>query len=324
MYEASLPDPDPGVAHAHAFTARVQAEAARLLMGSVVPEPDHGVAAPGLVRAARVQSHGLDVAAQDWDALLSAVKYRLTLTAGGVASATERLSLTGELRLQDTVLDCVIALDRLHLSLRHELERRQQLELDLFDAQSALAQARAELVGTQAGEKRARHLALHDDLTSLPNRGHFIERLASALAQAEPQRRPLAVMYIDLDGFKPVNDLHGHDIGDQLLRIIAARMSRTVRGEDMVSRLGGDEFACLLADVPDREAVSRLACKLFDAVAAPVKLGALELSVRPSIGIATCPGDGVSGAQLMKHADAAMYHAKRQRCGYAFFDQGPA
>jgi diguanylate cyclase (GGDEF)-like protein len=131
-------------------------------------------------------------------------------------------------------------------------------------------------------------------------------------------------MYIDLDGFKPVNDLHGHDIGDQLLRIIAARMSRTVRGEDMVSRLGGDEFACLLADVPDREAVSRLACKLFDAVAAPVKLGALELSVRPSIGIATCPGDGVSGAQLMKHADAAMYHAKRQRCGYAFFDQGPA
>jgi diguanylate cyclase (GGDEF)-like protein len=324
MYEANLPEPSGG--HAATCTMRVAGEAARLLLGPALASgPDHAPGPSSVVQqSTRLHGNGVDVAAQDWDALLSAVKYRLTLTAGGVASATERLSLKGEVRLQDTVLDCVIALDRLHLSLRHELERRQQLELDLFDAQSALAQARAELVGTQAGEKRARHLALHDDLTSLPNRGHFIERLASALAQAEPQRRPLAVMYIDLDGFKPVNDLHGHDIGDQLLRIIAARLNRTVRAEDMVSRLGGDEFACLLADVPDRETVSRLACKLFDAVAAPVKLGELELAVRPSIGIATCPGDGVDGAQLMKHADAAMYHAKRQRCGYAFFDQCPA
>ena len=263
---------------------------------------------------------GGNVAIADWDELLNAVKARLRLSVEEPLGAPEQgREPAGQTR--SSVLDCVAALDQLQTTLLHELGRRQQLELEVFDGQTALAQARAELVGTQAGERRARHSALHDSLTSLPNRSFFGERLASELAHPEPQRRMVAVLYLDLDGFKPINDAHGHQAGDELLRIVAARLSRAVRAEDMVSRLGGDEFACLLAELPGREQLGHLACKLFDAVSAPIKIGALKLSVRPSIGIAVCPGDGATAEALLKSADAAMYRAKRDGSGYAFFDE---
>ena len=99
-------------------------------------------------------------------------------------------------------------------------------------------------------------------------------------------------------------------------------LARAVRASDVVGRLGGDEFACLLADLPGREQLCHLACKLFDAVSAPVKVGTLRLTVRPSIGIAVCPTDGASTDELLKSADAAMYAAKRDRSGYAFFACG--
>jgi diguanylate cyclase (GGDEF)-like protein len=245
----------------------------------------------------------------EWELLLSAVRTRLSLTAGAAPA----------------VLDCVHDLGLLQGMLAHDLGRFQQLELDLFDTRTALAQARAELDGTRAGEQRARHLAQHDSLTLLPNRSHFRERLDDALGLSDhPLRQPLAVLYLDLDGFKPINDRHGHDAGDELLRIVAARLSRAVRAGDMVSRLGGDEFACLLADLPGRQQLCQLACKLFDAVSAPVKVGKLQLTVRPSIGIAICPTDGATTDALLKSADAAMYAAKRDRTGYAFFTPGHA
>jgi diguanylate cyclase len=251
---------------------------------------------------ARPSRHGI----ADWELLLDAVKARLS------SSVVEA----------PAVLDCVHDLDRLQAMLAHDLLRCQQLELDLFDAQAALAQAHAELAGTQAGERRARHLALHDSLTLLPNRSHFRGRLDAALGLGDPPRHPLAVLYLDLDGFKPINDRHGHDTGDDLLRVVAARLARAVRAGDMVSRLGGDEFACLLADLPGRQQLCQLACKLFDAVSAPVRIGKLELTVRPSIGIAVCPTDGATTDALLKSADAAMYAAKRDRTGYAFFTHG--
>ena len=268
--------------------------------------------------------HGLpqDIAIGDWDELLSAVKARLKHLAGEPHAARLERPLcdaVGEARTG--VLECVTALDQLQTTLTHELRRRLQLELEVFDVQTALAQARAELRGTQAGERRARHLAMHDSLTSLPNRCFFRQRTDGALAHSEPQRRALAVLYLDLDGFKQVNDTHGHDAGDQLLRIVAARLARAIRAEDMVSRLGGDEFACVLSDLPSREQLCHLAGEMFDAVSAPVKMGELSLSVRPSIGIAICPADGVTTDTLLKNADAAMYFAKRRRTGYAFFDQ---
>lgn len=260
----------------------------------------------------------------DWDALLNAVKAGLRLAVVG----NQRLAATSEPQVHDTasrvqasLLECVAALDQLHTTLKRELGRRRQLELEVFDVHAALARARAELAGTQARERHARHLALHDSLTSLPNRSFFRERLVHALTHVETRRPALAVLYLDLDGFKPINDTHGHDAGDELLRIVAARLNRAVRTDDIVSRLGGDEFACLLAGWLNREQLVRLAGKLFDAVSAPLKIGKLTLTVRPSIGIATYPADGVSAEALLRSADAAMYSAKRHRSCYAFFDQ---
>jgi diguanylate cyclase len=218
------------------------------------------------------------------------------------------------------VIDCVRDLDRLQAALGREFDRLERLELDLQDAQAALALTSIELAGTRAGERRARHQSLHDSLTLLPNRSCFRQRLDGALELDGSLRRPLAVLYLDLDDFKPVNDTHGHEAGDELLRIVAARLARAVRRGDMVCRLGGDEFACLLADLPGREQLCHLACKLFDAVSAPVRIGRLELSVRPSIGIAICPTDGDTADALLRSADTAMYAAKRERTGYAFCD----
>jgi len=263
-----------------------------------------------------------DVAMGDWDTLMNAVKERLRETVAD--SSAERIEHPSEHTagfIRTSVLECVAALDHLHATLIHELGRCRQLKLEVLSAQSALAQARAELLGTRAGERRARHLSLHDALTSLPNRTYFRERLDKALIGSESWRPSLALLYLDLDGFKEINDTHGHDAGDELLKIIAARLTRVVRGGDMVSRLGGDEFACLLADSLERQHLRRLASKVFRAVCAPLKIGQLELTVRPSIGIAICPEDGDTADVLLRNADAAMYHAKRHRLGHAFCDQ---
>jgi len=184
-----------------------------------------------------------------------------------------------------------------------------------------LAAARIELVEARLGERRARHLAQHDSLTALPNRSHFSERLDQALRGDDEQAPALAVLFLDLDGFKPINDRHGHDAGDTLLRIVAERLSRSVRSQDMVCRLGGDEFACMLNAPRDREHLSQLATKLFAAVSAPLTVGGVQISVKPSIGIAVCPSDGDTSATLLKRADSAMYRAKRRQLGFAFFDR---
>ena len=279
---------------------------------------DNGHAAP--MARAPLPLLASDVAVGDLDDLLNAVKARLRQTIDEPSAGTLGRDVAG--RVRASVLECAEALDQLHLTLTHELHRREQLELQVFDARTALAQARAELIGTQAGERLARHLASHDSLTLLPNRSFFRERLDQALDQAEPPHRTCAVLYLDLDGFKRVNDEHGHAAGDELLRIVAARLTRSVRAEDVVSRLGGDEFGCLLGGLPNREGLSNLARKLFLAVSAPFKVGALRLNVFPSIGIATCPEDGATADALLKNADAAMYHAKRHQSGYAFFGEG--
>lgn len=262
-----------------------------------------------------------DVAIKDWEVLFCAVKERLRLSVDDHLGATpgSRSQETAD-RVRTSVLECVEALDQLHKTQQQELSRRQRLELEIFDTRTALVQSRAELAGTQVQEKRARHLAQHDSLTSLPNRGLFGERLNQALTDAKRPRQSLAVLYLDLDGFKPVNDTYGHAIGDELLQIVAGRLTQTLRCEDVVSRLGGDEFACLLRDFPNQEQLRHLACKLFDAVSAPVKIGPLKLTVRPSIGIATCPAEGATADSLLKNADAAMYRAKRQQIGYAFYE----
>lgn len=252
------------------------------------------------------------VALADWQVMLDAVTARLQQI-GGTARGVHA-------QAAGALLECARALGQLHTMLATEDGRRHRLELELFDAQVALAKARSALDGLRDGERRARHDAQHDALTALPNRAHFRERLQHALAGPSRERATMAVLYIDLDDFKPVNDLHGHATGDELLRIVATRLARAVRAEDMVSRLGGDEFACLIADMPDPAGLEALARKLIEIVAAPVTLGTLELRVQPSIGIAVSPMTAIGADALLRRADAAMYRAKRTKAGVARFD----
>ncbi len=182
-----------------------------------------------------------------------------------------------------------------------------------------LGRALQELATSQLNEKHARHLATHDVLTALPNRSHFQERLNGYLQPHNGAPRYVAVLYIDLDDFKSLNDTHGHRAGDEFLRIAAARMAHTVRARDMVCRMGGDEFACFLTDMPDRRHVGGIAAKIFDAVSAPLRLGEIVITTRPSIGIAVAPTDGTTVDTLLHNADTAMYHAKRHGGPYTFF-----
>jgi diguanylate cyclase len=257
-----------------------------------------------------------DVAIEDWDTLFGGLVQTLTLNASDWLASTLEPSACdpAAARARANLQECAAGLQQLHSTLVHEFQRHQELESEVVNVRTALAHARAE-------ESKARLLSLHDSLTTLPNRACFSERLDAVVASANPQRQKIAVLYVDLDDFKPINDSHGHNTGDEVLRIVAMRLSHAIRCGDMVSRFGGDEFACLLAGSPGRDHLSHLACKLLDAVSAPMQIGALTLTVRPSIGIAMWPADGVTPQALLRNADAAMYRAKRQKCGYAFFEE---
>jgi diguanylate cyclase len=272
-------------------------------------EASSGLRLAGPGSAARAKP--AELSASDWDALFEALRVRLAHLA---LQATTQETRAG-------VMECVEALGFLFPALAEERARHELVEQELVAARTALGRARVEIVGIRSSERRSRRLALHDELTTLPNRSFFGEWLGHALVECQGAPQPLAVFFLDLDGFKHINDTHGHAVGDELLRIVASRMARAVRTEDVVSRMGGDEFACALTHLPGREHLGHLARKLYDSVSAPVKIGPHDLAVRPSIGIAMCPTDGTSAESLLRHADAAMYHAKRQGSGFAFFDE---
>jgi diguanylate cyclase (GGDEF)-like protein len=171
-----------------------------------------------------------------------------------------------------------------------------------------------------AQEERIRHQAYHDPLTQLPNRASFTEHLEEAMRRAKRASWPLAVLFLDLDLFKRVNDSLGHDAGDRLLRVVAERIQRAVREADMLFRMGGDEFTVLLEDVRGPEEAAMVATRMLEAIAEPVQLQHHEISVSASIGIALYPRDDTVGERLLKSADTAMYRAKELgRNRYAFF-----
>ncbi len=151
--------------------------------------------------------------------------------------------------------------------------------------------------------------AFHDGLTSLANRALFRDRLDQAVARSERARSPLAVLLVDLDGFKQVNDSLGHDAGDQLLRAVAERFSAAVRPSDTLARLGGDEFAVLLDSASEEEAIE-VAHRLNEKLGEPVTISGRELTVGASIGIVAHPGGPADSDDLIRHADIAMYAAK--------------
>jgi diguanylate cyclase (GGDEF)-like protein len=171
-----------------------------------------------------------------------------------------------------------------------------------------------------AQEERIRYQAYHDALTGLPNRASFTEHLEEAMRRAKRAGWPLALLFLDLDLFKRVNDSLGHDAGDRLLRVVAERIRRAVREADMLFRMGGDEFTVLLEDVRGPEEAAMVAGRVLEGIAEPLQLQHHEISVSGSIGIALYPRDDVIGERLLKSADTAMYRAKELgRNRYAFF-----
>ena len=172
----------------------------------------------------------------------------------------------------------------------------------------------------KAMEERTRHQAEHDGLTGLPNRVLFIDRLSQALAKERRQHGLFALMFLDLDNFKSINDTYGHHVGDAVLQQVALRLTQCVRGVDTVSRLGGDEFVVLLADIGGADQAAHVAGSIMRALAQPMQASGQQLILTVSIGIAICPGDGTDVDALLRHADAAMYHAKKNgRSAFQFF-----
>jgi diguanylate cyclase (GGDEF)-like protein len=166
-------------------------------------------------------------------------------------------------------------------------------------------------------ERELRRLAYTDRLTGLPNRALFHDRLERALVMATRRNAPMAVLFLDLDRFKIINDSLGHQIGDEVLVAVARRLRGCLRAEDTLARLGGDEFAILLPEMADRRDVYLVSDKCLSALSGPELIGGHELTVNASIGVAISPQDGTDVQQLLRSADAAMYRAKARGGGRA-------
>ena len=189
---------------------------------------------------------------------------------------------------------------------------------------SALKRAQEDLrfaaIQLQHDARRLEFLAHHDTLTGLPNRAMFQERAREAVAHARRHDKTAAVLFLDLDNFKQINDGLGHDVGDGLLKVIASRLRACVRGDDFIARIGGDEFCVLLQDIGDPREAAAVAQKLIHELGKEYRIGEHNVHSGASIGIACVPQDGHDVATLLRLADAAMYRAKEAgRNGYQFF-----
>ncbi len=169
----------------------------------------------------------------------------------------------------------------------------------------------ADVTQLKESQDRVAYLAYHDPLTNLPNRALLADRLKQSIAQADRRKNLLAVCYLDLDGFKPINDLWGHDTGDRLLVEVGRRLNGCVRTGDTVARLGGDEFVVLLGDAKDTREVEQAVRRILFAVASPFHLAAVEATLTASAGVTIYPHDCQDPDTLIRHADQAMYAAKQ-------------
>jgi diguanylate cyclase (GGDEF)-like protein/PAS domain S-box-containing protein len=203
---------------------------------------------------------------------------------------------------------------------------RDELELRVAERTAELAGANAllhdEVAERRQAEARVHHMAYHDSLTGLPNRALLADRLEHAILAAQRAQTRLAVLFLDLDRFKHINDSLGHAAGDFLLKEVANRLCRAVRASDTVARLGGDEFIVLVPGAGTQEECAAIGEKIIEALGAPVRFEGHSLHSSPSIGICIYPDDGADVDILMRHADAAMYQAKAAgRNNYQFFTE---
>jgi diguanylate cyclase len=201
-------------------------------------------------------------------------------------------------------------LDHVNAELIRQVDERINIESELRQTQKDLFEVLTDLSKSQTNEKDARHLALHDSLTGLPNRLLLEQYLDHGLTQSRRHGWKLALMFIDLDKFKNINDTYGHDVGDKVLITMAKRLQDFVRGEDIVSRWGGDEFICVLLNIKLEEEVIKVAKKMVDRISEDCNFDGTIISISATIGIAICPRDGETADILFKQVDRAMYRSK--------------
>lgn len=253
----------------------------------------------------------VEQAATDLSAVNAVLKDEI---ADGVPLANIELALTQSEKVESKVQEAAAELVDVNDALAEEIDERHQLEDRLSDSDKALSESRAR-------ERTSSHSALHDAITGLPNLTLFKDRLRNGLAQAKRHNWRLAVMFLDLDEFKSINDTHGHEIGDRVLRAVAQRLQTVVRSGDTVSRRSGDEFLFLMLEAKDESSVGDLATKIISNIAEECEIGGEKFTVKASIGIALYPEDGCSPQELLKHADAAMYAAKQQQKGPVLYSR---
>lgn len=182
--------------------------------------------------------------------------------------------------------------------------------------------ALSDISALRQAEEELRHLACHDPLTGLPNRLHLKDLMTQALTHAQTEKSQCAIVFLDLDGFKTINDSLGHALGDSLLQAVAGRIRANLRRSDIAARLGGDEFVIVLGEIPGPEEASRSVRKMLQALAVPFEIGAQQLSVSASAGVALYSRDGEDAETLLRAADAAMYRAKTQgKARHTFFSR---
>jgi diguanylate cyclase (GGDEF)-like protein len=210
--------------------------------------------------------------------------------------------------VETKVQEVAVKLTDVNQALEHELKLRHSLE--------------DRLAVTSAKEEKARHAAFHDALTGLPNRALFHDRLEHGLAQAKRHGRSFAVLFMDLNAFKSINDTHGHEAGDKVLQLVAERLKCLARQDDTISRHGGDEFLYLLMEAGSEREIQSIVEKLIVAVREPLEIRAgeenIHLNVGASVGISIYPQHGTTAETLLRNADKAMYLAKRNNTGYSF------
>jgi diguanylate cyclase (GGDEF)-like protein len=209
-------------------------------------------------------------------------------------------------RLQHTLAQTHMLQQALAASRQEAMTAGQQLAL--------LAETNARLnelaLRYQQEVTTARHFALHDSLTGLPNRTLLLDRLSQVLAQAKRYDKQFALFFLDLDGFKDVNDRLGHATGDRVLQRVAERLLSCVRGGDTACRYGGDEFVLLLPEVESERRAIEVAAKIRGRLAKPHEIDGHSIALTATVGIAVYPGNGIGQVDLIEHADAAMYRAK--------------
>ena len=246
----------------------------------------------------------------------------------GITLKQAKAALAQTESVEEKVQECADELHEVNEALAQEIGDRDELNRELKETEQKLSATKHILSNTQDNLAIAHEVAeeatqrtLRDFVTGIPNRELFNDRLEQAIALAERSSWILAVMFIDLDKFKLINDTYGHDVGDRVLQGVAQRLNEQLRSGDTICRYGGDEFLYLLVNPQSRANIEGVARKVLDSISQTLPINDLVLTIKPSIGIAVYPSDGKTGQELVVNADAAMYRAKEKKAGCVFFDE---